>query len=103
MRISDWSSDVCSPDLIGFEQSDAHFAHGLAHVLFPERTAALEAIENAAEPVRQIFKHRQCHSKSGPKARNAKNAGGRTLVSQRPSIHSRRFTAPKHILIGGGA
>src|SRR3546814_10516626 len=51
MRISDWSSDVCSSDLIDeiagngerdvrFEQGDAHFAHRGAHVRLGQRATA---------------------------------------------------------------
>ena len=36
---------------IRFEQGDAHFAHGTAHVLFGQRAATTQAVEYAAQPV----------------------------------------------------
>ena len=42
---------------VRFEQSDPHFAHRVAHVLFGQRTAALQAIEDGAETVGQSVEH----------------------------------------------
>jgi hypothetical protein len=33
---------------VRFQQGDAHFAHGVAHVLFTQRAAALQPVEDPA-------------------------------------------------------
>src|SRR3546814_12390401 len=92
MRISDWSSDVCSSDLIAgngerdvrFEQGDAHFAHRGAHVRLGQRATAAQPIENTAKPVAQAIEHTNSNPfRENTKAANAKHAGGRNLVGRR--------------------
>ena len=43
---------------IGFEQRNAHFAHGIADVLLLERAAAFQLVEHPAKAIGQIVKHR---------------------------------------------
>src|SRR3546814_4132188 len=78
MRISDWSSDVCSSDLIlpdrqfgdlideaahdgqrdiGLDQRDSHFAHRGAHVGLGQRAATAQLSENIAKPIAQTVEH----------------------------------------------
>ena len=43
---------------VGFEQRDADFAHGIAHVLLAQRAATLELVEHSAKTVGQRIEHR---------------------------------------------
>ena len=69
---------------IGFQQSNADFAHRIANVLFLKSAPAFELVKDAAKAVGQIVKHRlQPQVSKLESFANAKNAGGRELVGQR--------------------
>ena len=70
---------------IGLQQGDAHFAHGIANVLFFQRAATTQLVEDATEANRQTVEH--ATRLLGPHSRrNAKNAGGRNLADRRSTI-----------------
>src|SRR3546814_8298685 len=67
MRISDWSSDVCSSDLIGFEQRNTHFAHCSPDFGFVQRATAPQLVEDTTKAFAKRIEH--CHSLCGVKPR----------------------------------
>src|SRR6185369_12797614 len=77
---------------------DSHLAHRIADILLLDRAAPAQLVEHSAEAIGQRVEHVSPApvSPSGPE--NAKHAGGRNLVSQRPhqpSSEKRRRTKPR--------
>src|SRR3546814_6516994 len=101
MRISDWSSDVCSSDLTG---RVAEYAHGLAvvvigqavpgHVVEHFGAAVLDAGARAVEQVRRIG-HR-LHAAGDHDI-------GRAGLDQVVAEHDRLHAGAAHLVDGGGA
>src|SRR3546814_9299359 len=81
MRISDWSSDVCSSDLPGQPQREPHPGHG--DVEGPERDLSVEeAVAEAIEQVGQERAHREGeeHAEADQDVQGAEDAPSQLVV-----------------------
>src|SRR3546814_10820133 len=75
MRISDWSSDVCSSDLIGVAQQPFEFAARAAQAVLAQRQGGIGRAHGRG-PRRAAVPQLQCFPGAGVVRARQRNAGG---------------------------
>src|SRR3546814_13163711 len=94
MRISDWSSDVCSSDLIGADDLAAEDDTRISH---RHRTrSSLSRVGRAAPGRAQRLSDRRHHARSRVARRDRKSVVEGKSVSVRVDLGGRRFIKTKN-------